>query len=174
MRNEIIPVFVLHSNWHFQRIIALVIIAIVILTPIAVAQSSTFSYQAGAKGYMAAASNLGVSAVIQTHIYDIDNPNLTDRSDLFFVGSELLNGGFVQFGYGFEPGLLCLRAFSQLNGTGTCMGGWQMIPNGDARWFWEYWPDWRGRSGLYTGIGPSMSAGVMEHCIRMLYLAHRT
>jgi len=159
MRNEIIAVFVPHSTWHFQRIIPLVIIAIVISTPIIFAQSSTSSYQAGAEGYMAARTNLGVSASIQTHIYDIDNPTLTDRSDLFFVGSHLVNGAFVQFGYGFEPGLLCLRAYFQLNGTGTCMGGWQVIQNGDARWFWEYWPDWQGRLGVYTQIGPSMSAG---------------
>ena len=127
---------------------------------VVVAQTSIYSYQAGANAFMSGSrANLGVSAEIQTHIYSIDYPNTTDRADLFFVGSTLVNGGFVQFGFGFEPGLLCLRAFVQLNGAGKCMGGWHVIPNGDARWFWEYWPDYTGRLGVYTQIGPSMSAG---------------
>jgi hypothetical protein len=39
------------------------------------------------------------------------------------------------------------------------MGGWDVIPNGDARWFWQYWPDWEGKLGIYSQIGPSMSVG---------------
>jgi hypothetical protein len=111
---------------------------------------------------MSASANFGVSASIQTHIYDIDNPYPPDngqRADTFWVGSSLVNGAFIQFGFGFQPGRLCLRAFFQVNGTGTCMGGWDVIPNGDARWFWEYWPDWQGKLGVYSQIGPSMSVG---------------
>jgi hypothetical protein len=128
-------------------------------TPFANAQSAMSNYLAVAEAYMSASSDLGVSVSILTHAYNIDEADISGREDAFWVGSNLDNGAFIQFGYTLLERYTCLKSIQQLNGTFTCSGGWEQVLNGDARWFWEYWPDREGRLGIYSQLGPSMSAG---------------
>jgi hypothetical protein len=43
-------------------------------------------------------------------------------------------------------------------GNSTCSGSYDIVENGDARWFWEYWPDPK-LPNFYFGTGPRNSAG---------------
>lgn len=134
------------------------VLLVFLLIPVTQAQSSV-SYQVGAYADSMSSGNLGVNVSILTHAYNIDLPNLPTRADAFYVGSGLAGNGFIQFGYELQQGGVCLKGFFAFNGTGTCMGDQEEIPNGDARWFWEYWPDALGRLGFYFEIGTSNSAG---------------
>jgi hypothetical protein len=119
---------------------------------------SFLAYQAGAVGDLTTIGNLGVGVSIQTHAYNIDYPNVPIRTDAFWVGSDLADGGFIQFGYELVPGYGCLKGFQGLNGTSECQGASEQIRNGDPRWFWEYWPSSKVLV-YYFQDGPSMSGG---------------
>jgi len=110
-------------------------------------------YQVGALGDDASRSNLGVAVQIQTHSYD----SYPGAFDYFWVGSNLADGSFVQFGYSIEPGAYCLKGAS-IAGKYTCFGSSEQILDFDARWQWQYWPDREGHD-FYYQIGPAGSAG---------------
>jgi hypothetical protein len=75
--------------------------------------------------------------------------------DSFWVGDNLEDGAFIQFGYDlFTPANYCV---GQWNGA-NCLGSSVTIGYGDARWFWEYWPN-ANVTDFYTGIGPANSVG---------------
>jgi len=114
-----------------------------------------YSLQVGALGDSASIGNTGVGAEIRTHIYDVVSPDLGDS---FWVGDNLQNGAFIQFGYElFSPGNYCL--YGETTGVNiNCLGTSDTISNGDARWFWQYWPD-ANVTDFYSGIGPANSAG---------------
>lgn len=116
------------------------------------------SYQVGASGDAASKANLGVMVQIRTYAYDISNPNAPLRLDYFWVGSVLANGAFIQFGYTLEAGYYCLRGLWK-SGAFICTGESDLIPIGDARWEWQYWPASDG-ADYYYGTGESMSAGL--------------
>jgi hypothetical protein len=115
--------------------------------------SSTYSPQVGAWGDSASIGNNGVQIEIQTHIYSV-SPGDTDG---FWVGDDLVNGAFIQFGYIFQSGDLCLHGNS-INGVSTCTGSTQNVGPTDARWFWEYFPIGTGND-YYSGVGQENSAG---------------
>jgi hypothetical protein len=117
------------------------------------ANLSKYSLQAGAWGDDASQRNLGVRAEIRTHIYSADNGTF----DYFWVGDNLANGAFIQFGYGYEPGNDCLK-MHEVNNTGICNGKLDRVGNSDARWEWQYWPNGR-TNDFYYGKGPANSAG---------------
>src|SRR5208337_2446873 len=58
--------------------------------------SSVYNLQVGAFGDGGSIGNIGVQVEIRTHIYTITAPVL---SDAFWVGDNLANGAFIQFGY---------------------------------------------------------------------------
>lgn len=116
------------------------------------------SFQVGAWGDDASVGSLGVHVEIRTNAYDIENSHVSPpRLDYFWVGSNLGNGAFIQFGYVLEPGYYCLNGFWK-HGEFTCTGGSDMITNGDARWEWQYWPA-SNRTDFYYEKGPADSAG---------------
>jgi hypothetical protein len=116
---------------------------------------TTYSLQVGASGDDASVGNTGVGAEIRTHSYNVVAPDL---SNSFWVGDNLQNGAFIQFGYQlFSPGYYCL--YGQTVGASTnCLGSSVTIGYGNARWFWQYWPI-ANVTNFYTGIGPANSAG---------------
>jgi len=120
-----------------------------------VSQIPGLDYQAGAEADSSSAGNFGVGVAILTHSYQMANP---DESDAFFVGSVLSGGGFIQFGYEIQSGYMCLNGYETLYRSIECQTS-EYIPNGDARWFWQYWPDSQGSLGLRFVTGPTMSAG---------------
>jgi hypothetical protein len=69
------------------------------------ARLNKYSLQAGAWGDDASQHNLGVRAEIRTHIYEADDGTF----DYFWIGDNLVDGAFIQFGYAFQPGNFCLR-----------------------------------------------------------------
>lgn len=117
------------------------------------AAQSAKSIKIGALGDDASRENLGVRVTIQTNTYD----SYPGSFDYFWVGNNLANGGFIQFGYGIEPGLFCLKG-SILNGKPICSGITDLILDDDARWEWQYWPHREGTDHYY-GIGPAHSVG---------------
>jgi len=130
-----------------------VITAVLIFVPTVKADSG-YSFQVGAYGDGASQGNLGVQVEIRTHIYDA-NPG---DFDYFWVGDDLANGAFIQFGYSFSPGEYCLQGEMVGGQVASCPGGSATIGVSDARWQWEYWPDENGNTN-YIGIGPSNSVG---------------
>ena len=111
------------------------------------------TFKVGAWGDDASRNNRGVEVQIETHTYNTSQNSF----NYFWVGDDLSDGAFIQFGYSLEPGNHCLRG-SILGGTFTCEGPSESIPSSDARWQWQYWPD-RSKPDFYFGIGPSASAG---------------
>jgi hypothetical protein len=124
--------------------------AVLASTPL---QQTGNAFKVGAWGDDASRNNFGVEVRIETHTYNAT----PDSFNYFWVGDDLSDGGFVQFGYSLEPGEHCLRG-TVLGGTFTCKGPSESISASDARWEWQYWPD-RLKSDFYFGIGPSGSAG---------------
>jgi len=129
------------------------IAAVLILVPTVKADSGN-SFQIGAYADGGSQGNFGVQVEIRTHIYS-SNPG---DFDYFWVGDDLANGGFIQFGYSFSPGRYCLQGEIVAGTVATCPGGSANIGLSDARWQWEYWPNENGDTN-YLGIGPSNSAG---------------
>jgi hypothetical protein len=111
------------------------------------------TFKVGAWGDDASRGNLGVQAQIETHIYD----SFPGTLNYFWVGDDLADGSFIQFGYSLEPGTYCLNGAS-IGGKFTCSGSTELIQSDDARWQWQYWPN-RFKPDYYYGIGPSGSAG---------------
>jgi hypothetical protein len=111
------------------------------------------TFKVGAWGDDASRSNLGVQVEIETHAYSTPQNTL----NYFWVGDDLSDGSFIQFGYSLEPGTYCLRG-AILAGVFTCQGPTELILNSDARWQWQYWPD-RSKPNFYYEIGPPGSAG---------------
>ena len=109
--------------------------------------------EVGAWADDASRNNLGVQVEIETHAYDTYSNTL----DYFWVGDNLANGAFIQFGYSLEPGVYCLNG-AFISGNFKCLGASEIIPASDPRWEWQYWPN-RGGSDYYYQIGPTGSAG---------------
>jgi len=120
------------------------------------AGKSQISFEVGATGDDASRGNAGVSASIQTHLYDTYPVDF----DYFWIGSVLANGAFIQFGYGFQPGpaTYCLEAFVK-NSVTNCLGKSEPVLNTEGRWEWQYWPDTTGHD-FYYEIGPANSVGI--------------
>ncbi len=114
------------------------------------------TFKVGAWGDDSSRNNLGVQAQIETHLYD----SLPGTLQYFWVGDDLADGSFIQFGYSLEPGTYCLKGAS-ISGKFTCTGSTELIQSDDARWQWQYWPN-RFKSDYYYEIGPSGSAGNNE------------
>jgi hypothetical protein len=111
------------------------------------------TFKVGAWGDDASRNNLGVRAQIETRTYG----TAENTFNYFWVGDDLSDGAFIQFGYSLEPGIHCLRG-TVLDGAFTCQGPSELISSSDARWQWQYWPD-RSKSDFYFGIGSQNSAG---------------
>ena len=114
------------------------------------------SFEVGATSEDASRGNIGIRAEIQTHLYD----TYPVVFDYFWIGSVLVNGAFLQLGYGFQPGpaAYCLKAFVK-NGVSTCMGKSELVSNTEGRWEWQYWPNVAGHD-FYYEIGPANSVGI--------------
>lgn len=130
-------------------LLTVVLLTAPIMKPAAAAQNY-YSPQVGAYGDSSSTENIGVQVDIRTHLYNATPGDF----DYFWVGDGLLNGAFIQFGYGFEPGLCAESAF--VNNTKTCVSE---FGSNDARWQWQYWPDGF-LSNITRGFGEAGSAGV--------------
>ena len=110
-----------------------------IITATVKGQTQTlYSLHVGASGDSNSVGNSGVQADIQTHIEDVASPASTYS---FWVGDDLVNGAFIQFGYELNtPGTYCLYG-EQIGANTNCFGSSDYIGSGDARWFWQYWPN---------------------------------
>ena len=144
------------SAFRLLGVYILAIAMILIVIPTASAQLFEYSLQIGAVGDSASIGNIGVQVEIKTHVSDVYAPDL---GDAFWVGNNLINGTFIQFGYELSPSYspTCLSG-EVSGGQGKCQGSPENIGNGDARWFWEYWPNLN-TIHFYYGIGEAHSAG---------------
>ena len=109
--------------------------------------------QVGVRGDQSSKGSSGASVAIRTHIYQAREGEL----DYFWVGTDLTNGAFIQFGYSLQPGNYCLKG-EAISGDSICLGTWDNISFSDARWQWQYWPNkyW---IDYYWGIGHGNSVG---------------
>lgn len=136
-----------------RKLVIATLFAIVVLNlPRISSSESQLSIQVGARGDDASRGNLGVRTEIRTHLYRAGPAVL----DYFWLGTILLNGAFIQFGYAFEPGYFCLKG-SYLGGNSKCAGDFALLSDSDARWQWQYWPSVYGKD-FYYEIGPTGSA----------------
>ena len=116
---------------------------------------TTYNIQVGAWGDNTSIGNMGVAAEIRTAIYSIPSQDLNAA---FWVGDNLQNGAFIQFGYQLAAaGNYCLYG-EETSNTDNCLGSSTYIGFDDARWFWEYWPD-PTITDFYYGIGALGSSG---------------
>ncbi len=132
-----------------------VLVGMVLVIPSAHAAGNQYALQVGAWGDEVSRGNMGVGAEILTSIYYVSHPGI-DHS--FWVGDDLANGAFIQFGYELSsPGYYCL--YGEVIGDHTnCQGSSEMIGSGDPRWFWQYWPN-PYVVDFYYGIGRARSGG---------------
>lgn len=99
-------------------------------------------YQVGAWGDNASTGNLGVRAEIRTNAYPI--PAGSNHSDAFWVGTDLANEAFIQFGYEILPGGQSCSSDdpdAHLTSQGCVI----------VHLFWQYWPNITG-AVFVTGI----------------------
>jgi len=132
-----------------------IIVVLLALTVIPVANAQVeFNLQVGATAESASLGNIGIRADIRTHIYGVMKPDLADA---FWVGNNLENGSFIQFGFILQPGSYCLAG--KITGDHVdCRSKYELIGGSDARWFWEYWPN-ASNPDFYFGTGGNNSAG---------------
>jgi hypothetical protein len=126
---------------------------ILTLIPVTNAQVE-FNLQVGATADDGSLGNIGIRADIRTNSYNVSKPDLADA---FWVGNNLENGSFIQFGYILQPGSYCLAGKVQGEHV-DCRTKYQQIGESDARWFWEYWPN-ASNPIFYFGTGGNNSAG---------------
>jgi len=124
---------------------------IVLAAPLPQSQST---FKVGAWGDDASRNNLGVQAQIETHTYVSPQNSL----DYFWVGDDLSDGAFIQFGFSLEPGNYCLNGVVK-EANLACTSPTERVADGDGRWQWQYWPN-RFVPEYYFQIGPQASAGV--------------
>ena len=125
------------------------------LVGVFVSAQGQMNIQAGAWGDEASVGNMGVRAEIRTHVYGL---NERDLGDSFWVGDNLDNAGFIQFGYQIEsPGKYCVSG-QVIGGAQECSRS-ETLTDADARWFWEYFPNLKG-ADFYYGIGTFGSVGL--------------
>ena len=135
-----------------EILIAILVLLIVTSTPIAA--QGEFNLQVGATADGGSLGNIGISADIRTNSYNVSRPDLADA---FWVGNNLQNGSFIQFGYILQPGSYCL-AGKIIGDHVDCRTKYVQIGESDARWFWEYWPN-ASNPEFYFGTGGNGSAG---------------
>ena len=120
------------------------------------ATGTVYSLHVSAWGDNSSIGNSGVGAEIRTYSYAIPSSEKAHHS--FWVGDNLANGGFIQFGYELlKAGRYCLYGEAVIDHI-ICKGSYDSIANGDARWFWQYWPN-GSVVDFYSGIGTANSAG---------------
>lgn len=125
---------------------------------------TTYNIQVGASGDSASIGSLGVGAEIATNITPLMSQ---DSSESFWVGDDLQNGAFVQFGYELTTsGNYCLYG-EVVGGHTNCLGSSGNIGTGDPRWFWQYWPNAM-VTDFYYAFGPANSVSTNAATIRGL------
>jgi len=143
---------------HYCKQILLVLIILAVASfamPRTVTAQTQYDIQVGARGDDASVGNMGVGAEIRTHIYNLVSPDLGNS---FWVGDYLQNGAFIQFGYMLlGPGNYCSYG-ETIAGSVKCFGSPETVGYGDARWFWQYWPNPE-IIDFYGGIGSANSVG---------------
>lgn len=135
-------------------VLSLFVLLLWTLSGVFVSAQSRMNIQAGVWGDEASVGNIGVRAEIRTHAYAL---NERDLGDAFWVGDNLDNGGFIQFGYEIEsPGRYCVSG-QIVGGVEKCSRS-DTLSDADARWFWEYFPNLKARD-FYFASGAYGSAG---------------
>ena len=112
-----------------------------------------YNLQVGASGDEASRGNMGVGVEIRTNSYLVSS----GFWHAFWVGDNLANGAFIQFGYQLQHNYLCLYG-ERVGDYNYCKGSPDHIGYRDARWFWQYWPDPH-VVDFYYADGPANSAG---------------
>ncbi len=113
---------------------------------------SNYWFQFGARAGSESEFNYGAELAIQTVIQQTGMMG----SPGFWVGEDLSNGAFLQAGY-----LIVNQTASyptQCDQVSLC-AGYERINDGQAEWFYEYFPQNYGGSNFLGAIGPAGSAG---------------
>ncbi len=137
----------------YEVLLLLLVLTFMLSLPPAQAHLNKYSLQVGAWGDPSSFGNIGVQVEVRTHIYEAKSPDL----DYFWVGDVLQNKAFIQFGYSLEPGYECLLG-KNVGNNFTCSSAIEKVEASDARWEWQYWPDFSGYV-FYLGRGKANSAG---------------
>ena len=110
-----------------------------------------YNLQVGAFGDDGSSGNVGVQVEIRTHIYTITKSVIDDS---FWVGDNLANGAFIQFGYELQlRGSYCTYLVVVVDHS-SCQGASTSVTDGDARWFWEFLPNLNDPSTYSFGMEP--------------------
>ena len=141
-------------SWNLAVIVVFTL-AVTFAMPRPATAQNPYDIQVGVWGDDASKGNMGVGAEIRTSITPLSEPALAAS---FWVGDNLQNGAFIQFGYQLvTPGYYC--AYGETRGDGgNCLGAVDHIGYGDVRWFWEYWPN-PTVTDFYYAFGPPNSVG---------------
>jgi hypothetical protein len=141
-----------------RKVIPLAVFALMLTflaMPRTVTAQTQYDIQVGAWGDNASVGNMGVGVEIRTSITPPIGQGLASS---FWVGDNLQNGAFVQFGYDLTtPRYYCLYG-EMIGDQGNCLGGFGNLGYDDARWFWQYWPN-SAVNDFYYAMGPANSAG---------------
>jgi len=114
-----------------------------------------YSLHVGARGNANSVGNTGLQVQIQTHVQEVSQPAVAYA---FWVGDDLVNGGFIQFGYQiYSPGNYCLYG-ERIGASTNCLTYYDSFGADDVRWFWQYWPN-NNIVDVYFEEGPANSAG---------------
>lgn len=110
-----------------------------------------YNLQVGVFGDDGSSGNVGVQVEIRTHLYSIGSPVIDDS---FWVGDNLANGAFIQFGYELQlRGSYCTYSVVVV-GHSSCQGPLSSVGDGDARWFWEFLPNLNDPTTYSFGMEP--------------------
>lgn len=117
-------------SWNLA-IIVVFTLAVTFAMPRPATAQNPYDIQVGVWGDDASKGNMGVGAEIRTSITPLSEPALAAS---FWVGDNLQNGAFIQFGYQLvTPGYYC--AYGETRGDGgNCLGAVDDIGYGDVRW----------------------------------------
>ena len=107
----------------------------------------TYNLQVGAMGNIESINNSGLRAEIRMNLYHVKAP----EDDSFWVGENLANDRFIQFGYGIEPqGNYCVSTEVGPGLPRTCSRDYLTVNGSEPLWFWSYFPN---ASYFYYGLG---------------------
>jgi hypothetical protein len=116
--------------------LSLLLVGVLWLLSIGPANALSYNLQVGAVGDQESIGSLGVRAEIRMRIYTVAAPDLDDS---FWIASNLVNGGGIQFGYELPAaGTYCTSGQVEPGTAFACTSGSLALDGSQPIWFWQY------------------------------------